>query len=215
MASRSNEDLVKKNLVLFEENVPKNNLSRSIKWFINLADLDKYIYDHIKYEDTFFLHISGLYLNKLIKKSIHTIPQVRRIYTYYDTNDVLQCAQNLFAAESEERKKLEFSLRRNLDKQLENAEAAGAVDPSRPRDDLTIHSIAETKFDRISAKRAFDSGRHSPLPKRFASTNQGHIIGINRNSNFICPSCNILFQEPYQLDCGHRLCKSCVDNEKL
>jgi hypothetical protein len=210
MASRSNEDLVKKNLVLFEEDVPKNNLSRFIKWFTNLADLEKYIYDHIKYVDTFDLHISGLYLKELIKKSVHTIPQVRRINTYYDTNDALQCGQNHFAAESEERKKLEFCLSRNLDKQLENAEAAGAVDPSRPRDGWTVHNIAETKFDRISEKRVFDSGRHSPVPKRFASTNRDHIIGTNGSSDSICPSCNVLFQEPYQLDCEHRLCKSCI-----
>ncbi|CAF1200930.1 unnamed protein product [Rotaria sordida] len=30
-------------------------------------------------------------------------------------------------------------------------------------------------------------------------------------SNYICPFCKLIFHKPYQLNCGHRICKSCIN----
>ncbi|CAF1067085.1 unnamed protein product [Rotaria sordida] len=148
-----------------------------------------------------------------MEKAIHQIEQVRRIYVYYNINDHRQSGQSCLLSGLAESKKFEFCLERNLEKQLENAETGGAVDPSRPIDRPMIDNITDIQIERIGAKRGNNSDRYSPVPKRYASTVQHDFIEKNNNPRFICPICKTFFQKPYQLECGHWLCESCVNNK--
>ncbi|CAF3978944.1 unnamed protein product [Rotaria sordida] len=162
-----------------------------------------------RYEESRLIH--G---NELLEKFVHQIEQVRRIYVYYATSDALQSDQIRISSGSEESEKLEFCLERDLEKQLQNAETGRAVDSSQSIDRSTIDNIATSTMERLSAKRTNNFDRHSPVPKRFAFTVQDNSFMKNINSRFFCPSCEVFLQEPYQLECGHRQCKSCTNNKK-
>ncbi|CAF1277062.1 unnamed protein product [Rotaria sp. Silwood1] len=100
-----------------------------------------------------------------MEKAVHQIEQVRRIYVYYDVDDHRQSGQSCLLSGSKESEKFEFCLERNLEKQLENAETGGAVDPSQPIDRSMIENITDIQIERIGAKRANNSDRYSPVPK--------------------------------------------------
>jgi hypothetical protein len=209
----ANENPVRNVLVLLTNPICENEFGRFIKVFSNLNDLDEYVCAHIKDANNFHLHISALYLEELMEKCLHKIKEVQHIYVYHATDDTLQSDKIRFSSGSENSEKLEFHLERDLQKQLENAETGGAVDPLRPVDRTTIGNIATLKIERLHAKRTNSTDCHSPEPKRFASTVQNDFFMNNIGLRFICPSCKVLFQEPYQLEYGHRLCKSCVNIE--
>jgi hypothetical protein len=44
------------------------------------------------------------------------------------------------------------------------------------------------------------------------------MVGVNArnidtiNSLYICRLCNFILREPFQLTCGHRQCKTCIDD---
>ncbi|CAF4072759.1 unnamed protein product, partial [Rotaria sp. Silwood2] len=179
----------------------------------NVTALRTYVWDHIKDTNTFHLHVSVQYLNELLEKFVHQIEQVRRIYVYYDTREALQSDQNRIPSGSEESEKLEFCLERDLEKQLQNAEIGRAVDSSQSIDRSTIYNITTSTIGRLSAKRKNNFDYHSSMPKRVAFTVQDDSFMKNINSRFICPSCKLFFQEPYQLECGYRLCESCIHNQ--
>jgi hypothetical protein len=213
MATGNSGNHVRNILVLLANAVPKNEYDSFIKYFVNINDLIEYVYAHIKDAENFHLHVPGADLEKLIEKYIHKIKEVRRIHVYYATDNNLQLDQIRFPSGSEDSEKLDFHLERDFDKQLENAEAGGAVDPSRPVDRTTIDNITTSQIERLHAKRRNSSDRRSPDIKRFAPAVEDSLSIQNNSPRFICPSCKLFFQEPYQLECGDWLCKLCLNNQ--
>jgi hypothetical protein len=203
MAAGNSENYVRNILVLSANIIPENHPGHSVKTFTQLTVLEKYVYDHIKDTDNFHLHVSTPYLEELVPKLVHEINQVRRIYVYYDTKDALQSGQNRVQSVEEKIKiKFIFCHQRDLEKHLEKAEFARAVSPSRYINRTTIHNIAQSNIERLSEKPTNTSDRHSTV--------QNDLLMKNINSRFICPSCQLFFEEPYQLECGHQQCKSCI-----
>jgi hypothetical protein len=211
MATGNSENPVSNILVLLVNPISEYEFGRFIKVFRSLNDLNNYLCARIKDEDNFYLHIPGMYLEKLIETNTHKIKGVRRVHVYYATDDILQSGRMRFQSRTQDAEKLEFHLERDLKNQLENAETGGAVDSSRPIDRRTIDNIATLKLERLHAKRRNSSDCHSPEPKRFAPTVQDEFSMQNIDPRFICSACKIFFQEPYQLKCGHRLCKLCLN----
>ena len=42
------------------------------------------------------------------------------------------------------------------------------------------------------------------IPEKILKNHEDH-------GRFVCTKCSLLLQDPVQISCGHRLCKSCVD----
>ncbi|CAF4361260.1 unnamed protein product [Rotaria sordida] len=89
-----------------------------------------------------------------------------------------------------------------------------AINSSRLIERETINGVASSIEQRISAKRSNTNSCYSPEPKRLSimTTHDYSVKNIGEiPSNYICPFCKLIFHEPCQLNCGHRICKSCIN----
>jgi len=211
-ATSSGMDTVKV-LVLGSKFITKNMKWSVIMLFIKLVELIEYVSKNIKSVDTFVLVVPGSIIKELRRDPIFTIEQVRHVHIYYANDDDLERDKNQI---EDEHGKLRFWHERNLETLLEKLEVDYAINTSSSNCRETVNDVASSWEQRISAKRLNDAGCHSPEPKRFASTSkQGfpvkHIKKID--SQYICAMCEFLFRNPYQLECGHRICQSCIKNE--
>ncbi|CAF4439349.1 unnamed protein product [Rotaria sp. Silwood2] len=212
MVTGNSEDRICQILVLSDKFIPENKFGHFTKLFFNVITLRKYVCDHIKDTDTFHFHVSDLYLKELLEKFVHQIEQVRRIYAYYDTSNALQSGQFRIQSGSEESQKLQFCLKRDLEKKLQNDETGIAVHPSQPIDRSTIDNITTLATERVSQKRTNQSDHHLAAPNEIAFNIQEDSWMENDILRFICPFCKFFFQEPYELECGHQQCKSCINH---
>ncbi len=181
--------------------------------FVQLSELIKYVTENIKSADTFVLVVPGSIIKEMLRDSIFTIGQVRHIYIYYDNDDDFERDKNQI---EDEHGNLRFWHERNLETLLEKLEVDHAINTSSLGYRAAVNDVASSWEQRISAKRSNDADRHSPSPKRFAPTSKQrfsvkHIEQID--SKYICSSCKFLFCNPYQLECGHRICQSCIKND--
>jgi hypothetical protein len=213
MATPNTENHVKNILVLSKNPIPKTAFSQFMQMFANLSDLTEYVCTHIKDTENFDLHASGVYFEELIENDIQNIKQVHCIYMYYEDEQARQSGVNHFPVGSKEARLFKFCLGRVLEGQLENAETAGAINPSGPINRSAFHDVITSKMERVREKQLNDSDYSSPKPKQFAPTVEDEPFIQSFNRRFICPFCQIFFQESYILECGHRLCKSCLDSQ--
>jgi hypothetical protein len=179
--------------------------------FVNLPQMIKYISEDITKTDTFHLIIPLDCLEDLMNDPVYKFPQVRRIDIYYDETDDLAETQrrvNLNCG------RLHFCSAHDLPRRLERIEFNNALVSSDPIDRNTIYAIISSIKDRITAKRSIT------LVNRLKQFTPTFIHGFPvKNINkidpcFICPSCKLLFQQPYQLECRHRKCKVCLNIQK-
>jgi hypothetical protein len=213
MATSNIENRVKTILVLSKNPIPKTEFSQSMQVFDNLNDLNGYVCTHTKDADSFDLHASDVYFEELLENGIQNIKQVRCICMYYENEQARQVGASRFPVGSKEAGLFKFCLGRILEGQLENAETAGAVNPSGPINRSALYNVTTSKTERLQEKRLNESHRYSPEPKRFAATVEDGPFIQSFRRRFFCPFCQLLFREPYQLECGHRLCKSCLDSQ--
>ncbi|CAF0831963.1 unnamed protein product [Adineta steineri] len=163
----------------------------------------------IENNHTFDLHIPGEYLEKLLEDPPGKFEQIR-IHVYYEKNGDLEHNQNCFQLKHN---KIQFCLERDLEKQLQNTETSIATSSPRSIDRPAINGITTSIMERLFSKRSNPSHYDSLMPKKFHSTTQSDTWMKNMEEidlRFSCAYCKLLLREPYQLTCGHRLCKSCV-----
>jgi hypothetical protein len=194
------------------------SIVEDIKWsafmlFVQLSELIKYVSENIKSTDIFVLIVPAHTIKELLSDPIYHFDQVRLIYVCYDNDNDLE--QDKIRIQ-DEHGKLRFFHERDLQAQIEKLKVANAISSSRSDYRPTVNDVASSWEQRISAKRSNDADRHSPSPKRFAPTSkQGfsvkHIEQID--SKYICSSCKFVFRNPYQLECEHRICQSCIKND--
>jgi hypothetical protein len=179
--------------------------------FVNLPQMIKYISEDITKTDTFHLIIPLDCLEDLMNDPVYKFPQVRRIDIYYDETDDLAEIQHRFNLKCG---RLQFGSVHDLPRRLESIEFDNALVSSDQIDRNTIYAIISSIKDRITAKRSITSVR------RLKEFTPNFIHGFPaKNINemdpcFICPSCKLIFQQPYQLECRHRKCKVCVNVQK-
>ncbi|CAF2622881.1 unnamed protein product [Rotaria sp. Silwood2] len=89
------------------------------------------------------------------------------------------------------------------------------VHPSQSIDRSTIDNITTLATERVSQKRTNQSDHHLAAPNEIAFNIQEDSWMENDILRFICPFCKFFFQEPYELECGHQQCKSCINHNNI
>jgi hypothetical protein len=194
------------------------SVTENIKWsvtmlFVQIFEMIKYVSENITSTDTFVLIVPGGIIEELFSDSIYRFEQVRSIYVYYDNNNDLERDKIRL---QHEHGKLRFLHERNLKALIETFKVNNVTSSSRSNYQPTINNVASLWEQSLSVKRSNPAGRHSPEPKRFASPSK-HGFPVKSieqiHSHYICSSCKFLFRDPHQLECGHRICQTCIKIE--
>ncbi|CAF4791113.1 unnamed protein product, partial [Rotaria sp. Silwood1] len=162
--------------------------------------------------------VSSDALKILLNDQIYDFPQVELIYVYYDNDSDFERDKNAYQIKYS---KIQFIHERKVETQIvEGIMADHAISPSRPIEHETIHDVASSIEQRIIAKRSNTNSRHSPEPKRLSmiTTHDYFVNNIKEiPSIYMCPFCKLIFRDPYQLNCGHHACESCINltNNKM
>jgi hypothetical protein len=194
------------------------SITESIKWpvimlFTQLIEFIKCVSENIQSTDTFVLIVPGGIIKEVLNDPIYKFKQVRHIYVYYDNDNDLKRDKDHI---KDELGKFRFCHERKLATLIEKLKADNAVDSSEPNYHETANNFLSSLGQYVTVKRSRASSRHSPEPKRFTSTTKHGITVKNIeqiDSHYICSTCKSLFRDPYQLECGHRICQCCIKNE--
>jgi hypothetical protein len=206
-------DNSEKVLLVWRKPILENISSPVTKLFTHVLALNQYVCKSIKTTDIFLLIIPRTDLEDLLNDPVYKFPQVKVIYVYYDNNKSFERDQAYY---QNQHIKLRFCHEHDIAKELDKPMIDNAVHPSRPIDRTAINSFASSVTERVSAKRPPATARHSTAQKCCSSTSL-HGFAVKNieqiEQRFICPMCQLIFREPYQLVCGHRTCQSCINVE--
>ncbi|CAF4143157.1 unnamed protein product [Adineta steineri] len=214
MATFNSETQVKKIVVLCPMPVSDSVSNLFAKIFVNLTTVIRYVSENIGETDSFHLIIPLDCLEDLLNDPIYKFPQVQLIEIYYDDNDDALQIQRFLNPKCE---KLQFCSVHNLPRRLQSIELNNALVSLNSVDRNMINAIISSIEDRISAKRSVSLIRDAQILKPFACPIIYGFPVKNKNeidSSFICPSCQLVFQQPYQLQCKHHLCSICINIQK-
>jgi hypothetical protein len=181
--------------------------------FMNLIDLIQHVSKKITTTEKFILVVPGDDLEDFLNSSIYAFPQIRFVYVYYNHSHELKQHKDRF---EKQYPKLRFYHEDELPIQLDKTKIDNIIDGSNPIDTLEIKSLAGTIAQRVSTKRSRTGLRRSPASSRLISTPIHGSSGENIEqiqSKYMCPSCKLVFREPFQLVCGHRICQPCINVE--
>ncbi|CAF0872382.1 unnamed protein product [Adineta steineri] len=209
MATENNRGDVKKFLLFWPKSIRSNDQHSPIISFVTDSDLIDYVYENFSRTDTFDLHIPGEYLERILEDPLGKSDQIR-IHAYYDNIRSLKYDQNRFQFKHN---KLQFYLERDLEKQLQNIKIRIALSSPRSIDRQAINDTTMSVMERLQSKRSNSFYSDSLVPKKIhltAESDSGMKNMEEIDPRFICGSCKLVLCEPYQLTCGHRLCKSCA-----
>jgi hypothetical protein len=172
-----------------------------------------YVTENIKTTETFILFVSDDVIKDLINDPIYSFPQVRVIYVYCDNYSYVKSENNGI---QDVLRKLRFFHKQHLKTKIENVMGVDASSSSTSMDRTERNDVVSSHEQRISAKRSKPSSCHSSEPKRLAITSKHGFVVKNIEqieSCYMCRSCELMLREPHQLNCGHRICQSCIKIE--
>jgi hypothetical protein len=182
--------------------------------FMDASELTRYITTEITKTDIFYLIIPLDCLEHLLNDPVYEFPQVLQIDVIYVGSSDRKTIEHRYKSKYE---KLRFHSMRAILTQLENGECDKALGSSNSINRSTIHGISSSIEDRLAAKRSTAFIHLSRIMKQNASTSS-HSFSVKNINDFdtcyICPSCQLVFQQPYQLKCGHRQCEICINIRK-
>ncbi|CAF4496158.1 unnamed protein product [Rotaria sp. Silwood2] len=195
-SSPGNEMLINKDEVHFVDQLT-DQFNPSQRVYGNVTMID-YVYKNISQVDKFLLIAPGDILKILLDYPIYLFPQVIYVYAYYDNANNLERDKNFY---QKEYPKIKFVHERNAETQIfEKLMVNHAISSLRLIERETLNSVVSSMEQRISTKRSNAASCHSKKPK---------ILSVA--TDCICPYCKLIFREPYQLNCGHRCCESCIN----
>ncbi len=185
----------------------------SIIFFAQILDLIKHVTGNINSVDRYVLIVPGDCIDQLLNDIVYNFGQVRLIYVYYDNdNDFKQDEDRL----KEKHEKLRFCHKRTVEALVQKFKVDTANNMTESNYLATVVDVALSCEQRVLAKRSNPAAHHSTTPKRVASPLK-HRLSVKNieqiDAHYICPSCNFLFCDPHQLECGHRICKPCIKIE--
>ncbi len=204
-----------KTLLVWPNFIEKSTPIPITVFFTILLKMNQYVCKNITTTDHFFLIIPRTDLEGLLQDPVYRFPQVKVIYVYYKNHHSYQHDQVYF---QNRYPKLRFCHERDLPKEFGRSMIDIAIHTSRPIDRTAISSFASSVVERISAKLPTTANRHPEAqilptftPCRGFSVKNIELI----DARFVCPACQLIFREPYQLSCGHHICHPCivVENE--
>ncbi|CAF2761438.1 unnamed protein product [Rotaria sp. Silwood2] len=195
-SSPGNEMLINKDEVHFVDQLT-DQFNPSQRVYGNVTMID-YVYKNISQVDKFLLIAPGDILKILLDYPIYLFPQVIYVYAYYDNANNLERDKNFY---QKEYPKIKFVHERNAETQIfEKLMVNHAISSLRLIERETLNSVVSSMEQRISTKRSNAASCHSKKPKMLSVA-----------TDCICPYCKLIFWEPYQLNCGHRCCESCIN----
>lgn len=199
-------------VLLLGSTAPRENVKFPvIRFFTFLSAMSSYVSANIKKKDTFVLFVPHDMIQELINDMIYGVAQVRVIYVYCDNGTDLKQAKECI---QDEHKKLRFFHKRQLQIKLEKVMNDDAFSTSTSINRTAKNDVASSHEQRISAKRSNTPSHYSSESKRFATTSEHGFSAGNMEQielRWICPSCKLVLRSPYQLNCGHRVCQSCLN----
>lgn len=171
--------------------------------FLDVFQLIDYICKVLTNTDTFHLIVPLNCFENLFKNSAYLFPQVVHIDVICDgISDVRRARHRYSGCE-----KVQFHMIYDL------LGIFGEVELHESMKDSIISLIE----DRIAAKQSDTSIRRSQILTQFACTS---LYGFPVKNNldfapcFICPCCELVYRQVYQLECKHHHCQVCINIQK-
>ncbi|CAF3767103.1 unnamed protein product [Rotaria sp. Silwood1] len=214
MATTTSGIYVQKFLMVCSTPIPEQVKTLFTMVFVNLSALIEYVWKNINNTDTFHLIIPLDCLEHLLKDPIYRFPQVLNIDVIYDGNNELKEIRRRFKSKCE---KVEFCTIYDLLRRCEKAELNKALVSSSPIDRSTIDAIISIITDRLRIKELTMFNHFSPFSKQCTLPSLYGLPAkniIDFAPCFFCPSCKLIHQQLYRLECGHQQCKVCVNIQK-
>jgi hypothetical protein len=184
----------------------------SIILFAQILQLLSHVTEHSHSVDRFVIIVPSFCLDQLLNDAIYLFDQARQVYVYYDSdNDLRQDEDRLQTKHN----KLRFCYKRNLSGLLQSLKVETASSASESNYQATVCDAMQSNNQRLLAKRSTPAA-HRSTSKRFASSfKYGFSVkNIDQvDTCYICQLCQLLFRDPHQLECGDRICKSCIKTE--
>ena len=181
-------------------------------FFSQLAILLHHIAENLSKIDQFILFIPVGNLLELLNDPNYGCPQVRLIHVLYRDTAQMQRDKERY---EHDHPKLKFSHERTVSGELERLTTNVALDRSRSVDTSLLQSVVFGTSQRMAGKRSATTTENSAVSKRICarpSTASPHPQGEPIAEKYICRWCQLILQIPHQLECGHRVCKSCLPN---
>jgi len=200
-------------LFLGSESSTENINFSATRSFTRLSAMVNYVTENIKTTDTFMLFVSDGVIKDLVNDPIYSFPQVKGIYVYCDNYTDVKSGNNV---SEDVLKKLRFFHKRHLQTKIQNIIFDDTSSSSTSINRTKTNDVVSSHEQRISAKRSKPSSYYPSEPKRLAITSKHRFLVNNIEqikSCYMCPSCQLVLREPYQLNCGHRICQSCIKIE--
>ncbi|CAF1347810.1 unnamed protein product [Adineta ricciae] len=179
---------------------------------VKLSELIECITNNIMATDLFHLIIPLDSLQKLIEDPVYHFPQIQYIDVYFDDLDDPFGKQLYLTVLHDHR--IKFHSIRDLPQRLCKIicdNAVVAISDSLCRE--IVYALSSSIEDRIGAKSASMLLRHCKTSKQFplADLRGFPVKNIDEvHSDFKCTSCQLVFEQLYRLECGHRKCSICV-----
>jgi len=214
MATSTGELNPNKLLLVRPTPIPDNVRAAFTMVFINIFGLINYVYEVLPKTDTFHLIIPLDCFEVLLNDAIYNFRQMVRIDIICDSTRDLKRMKHRFGSGCE---KLQFYTLNSLLKSLWKPDIDRALVSSDSIDENAISNIISFIEDRISAKRSNIFIRRCQILKQFSSKSLYGLPAKIINAldpDIRCPSCELVYQQPWKLECGHRQCEVCVNIQK-
>ena len=141
--------------------------------------------------DLLRIFIPGQFLKPLINSGVHDLAHVDSIYIYFDSLSDYQSNVRMNQGIND---KLHFLMTTDL-----LTEISAAISP---------YFTSGTDASRASMSKS------TPSRRKKTKKSKGIVVANAVSIDINCHKCSLKFDEPFQLDCGHRQCKSCIDKQE-
>jgi hypothetical protein len=214
MTTNASELHGKKCLLVWPMSAPNVVQSLFTTVFKDISGMINYTYKVLTKTDTFRMIIPLNCLEDLYNDPVYQFPQVVHIDVICDNiNDLRQIEPN-FKSENE---RVKFYTVNDLLKLWKIVKRDKSIALSNSCDRSVKNGIISMINDYISAKQPDTFLRRFQIRKQLASISL-HGLPVENLIDFapyfICSSCQLVYQQGYQFECGHQHCQICVNIQK-
>ena len=185
-----------------------------VRFFPQLFLLLRYIAENLSKIDQFIVFIPARNLRDLLNDPLYYPSRIRVVYVHYDDATHMNDDKNRY---ERDHPKLKFRHQRNLVRDLENLGTNQSLTQPEPSIRAYIPSLIFSLRQRMTFKRSATTLENSSAPKRVCTETSTRWLapqGEPIAEKHICPWCRLILRKPYQLACGHRICESCLPEQK-